>query len=400
MSDKGPIHAASGEAPVPADSVPPLVRVAAEWTWRLLILIAGFIALCLAVIELRAVVVPFALALLGAAMLSPLVDWMNRYGVPRALAVLVALIGMIGAVAGVLSFVVEQTIERFPELAAQFNDGIAAVTEWLEKGPLPFSEEIRLSSESFKDFITEHSQQLTGSAIATATVLGEAVTGLLLALFILIFLLYDGARIWEFVTRIVPSDSRRRVRLAGVAGFRSLTGFVRATVVVAAVDAIGIGVGLVVLGVPLALPLASLVFLGAFIPIVGAFVTGFVAVFIALVTKGIVTAVIVFGIIVVVMQLESHVLQPLLLGRATAIHPLAVVLAIATGIVLAGISGGLLAVPIVAILNAAFRSIFADNPIEFVGELPGADKEKPVPLAGIPAAAAADDSPDAPKKDE
>src|SRR5690606_31945568 len=120
---------------------------------------------------------------------------------------------------GVLSFVVEQTVDRFPELVAEFNAGIAAVTEWIEKGPLPFSEEIRLSSESFKDFITEHSQALTANAIATATVLGEAVTGLLLALFILIFLLYDGARIWEFVTRIVPIRSRRRVRLAGVAGF-------------------------------------------------------------------------------------------------------------------------------------------------------------------------------------
>ena len=380
MSDKASVQSTSA-----AEQVPLLVRVSAEWTWRLLVLLAGFIALCFVIIELRTVVVPFAIALLGAAMLSPLVDWMNRYGVPRGIAVAVSLIAMIGAVAGVLSFVVEQTVDRFPELAAEFNAGIASVTDWLKHTPLPFAEEIRLSGENVKDFITEHSQTLTGSAIATATVLTEALTGLLLATFILIFLLHDGSRIWEFVTRIVPSSSRRRVRLAGVTSFRSLTGFVRATVAVAAVDAIGIGVGLVVLGVPLALPLASLVFIGAFIPLVGAFVTGFVAVFIALVTKGLVTAAIVFGIIVVVMQVEGHILQPMLLGRAVAIHPLAVVLAITTGIVLAGISGGLLAVPIVAILNSAIRSLVADDPVEFVEALPGPAKDAPIPVAALPA---------------
>ncbi|MCE5288736.1 MAG: AI-2E family transporter [Nocardiaceae bacterium] len=383
MSDKASVQTTST-----ADAVPYSLRVSAEWTWRLLVLLAGFVALCFVIIELRTVVVPFAIALLGAAMLAPLVDWMNRYGVPRGIAVMVSMIGMIGAVAGVLSFVVEQTVDRFPELAAEFNAGIASVTDWLKHTPLPFAEEIRLSGENVKDFITEHSQTLTGSAIATATVLTEALTGLLLATFILIFLLYDGPRIWEFVTRIVPSPSRRRVRLAGIAGFRSLTGFVRATVAVAAVDAIGIGVGLGVLGVPLAIPLASLVFIGAFIPLVGAFVTGFVAVFIALVTKGIVTAAIVFGIIVVVMQVEGHILQPMLLGRAVAIHPLAVVLAITTGIVLAGISGGLLAVPIVAILNSAIRSLVAEDPVEFVEALPGPAKDTPIPVSEVPVAPA------------
>ncbi|CAM3943765.1 AI-2E family transporter [Smaragdicoccus niigatensis] len=383
MSDKASVQTTSA-----ADAVPHSLRVSAEWTWRLLVLLAGFIALCFMIIQLRTVVVPFAIALLGAAMLAPLVDWMNRYGVPRGIAVMVSMIGMIGAVAGVLSFVVEQTVNKFPELAAQFNAGIAGITDWLKHSHLPFSEEIRLSSENVKNFITEHSQSLTANAIATATVLTEALTGLLLATFILIFLLYDGPRIWEFVTRIVPSASRRRVRLAGIAGFRSLTGFVRATVAVAAVDAIGIGVGLGVLGVPLAIPLASLVFIGAFIPLVGAFVTGFVAVFIALVTKGIVTAAIVFGIIVVVMQVEGHILQPMLLGRAVAIHPLAVVLSITTGIVLAGISGGLLAVPIVAILNSAIRSLVSDDPVEFVEALPGPAKDTPIPVSEVPVAPA------------
>ncbi|MFD6463706.1 AI-2E family transporter, partial [Streptomyces roseolus] len=134
--------------------------------------------------------------------------------------------------------------------------------------------------------------------------------------------------------------------------------------VVAAVDAIGIGAGLAILGVPLALPLASLVFISAFVPIIGAFLAGFVAVFIALMTKGAVTALIVLGIIIAVMQLEGHVLQPLLLGRAVSIHPLAVVLAITAGVVIGGIAGGLLAVPFVAVMNTAIRSLLAGGPEE------------------------------------
>jgi predicted PurR-regulated permease PerM len=175
----------------------------------------------------------------------------------------------------------------------------------------------------------------------------------------LIFLLHGGRNIYDYLTRIVPAHTRDRVRDAGRAGFGSLIGYVRATFLVALVDAIGIGTGLAILGVPLALPLASLVFLGAFVPLIGAVLTGFLAVVVALLAKGFVYALITLGLIIAVQQLEAHVLQPVLMGRAVSIHPLAIVLAIATGAVLAGIIGALLAVPVLAFLNSAIRVLAA-----------------------------------------
>ena len=174
--------------------------------------------------------------------------------------------------------------------------------------------------------------------------------------------MYGGRNIYDFLTKIVPAHTRNRVRDAGRAGFGSLIGYVRATFLVALVDAVGIGAGLAIIGVPLALPLASLVFLGAFIPLVGAVLTGFLAVIVALLAKGFIYALIALGLIIAVQQLEAHVLQPLVMGRAVSIHPLAIVLAISTGAVLAGIIGALLAVPLVAFLNSAVRGLAAPDP--------------------------------------
>ncbi|NKS98108.1 AI-2E family transporter [Rhodococcus hoagii] len=365
-----------------AESVHPLVRVGAAWTWRLLVLFAGLLALGYVVSKLESVVIPVALALLFAAFLMPAVDNLHRRGVPRSAAVLVAVVGTIGIVGAILSFVVQQFVEGLPDLSDQFTTSVTKAQEWLTQGPLHFSEDqIRHAGDNVVKAIQSNQEALTSGALTTATVIGEIFAGAFLTLFTLVFFLYGGNQVWEFVTRIIPKNTRGRVRLAGRQGFNSLVHYTRATVAVAAVDAIGIGAGLAILGVPLALPLASLVFVGAFIPIVGAFVTGFLAVLVALVTKGLLTALIVLGIIVGIMQLEGHVLQPLLLGRAVRLHPLAVVLAITTGIVLAGIVGGLLAVPIVAFLNTAIRSLCAgdtDEAEEVYESLTGADPSIPM----------------------
>ncbi|MGW1742391.1 AI-2E family transporter [Nocardia sp. NPDC001965] len=356
--------------PSAADAVHPIVRQTAEWAWRLLVIFALIGVLAAAVRRLDTVVIPLSIAMLAAALLAPLVDWMQRRGVPRGLGVFVALLGSLGLVAGVVTFVVEQFVVGVPQLSDEFTNSIHQVQDWAINGPMHLSDEqIRNAGDATVRAIQSNQDTLTSGALTTATMIGHILTGTFLTLFILIFLLYSGDQIWHFVTRVVPTAHRERVRTAGELGFGSLVGFVRATVVVAAVDAIGIGAGLALLGVPLALPLGSLVFISAFIPIIGAFLAGFVAVFIALVTKGFVTALIVLGIIVAVMQLEGHVLQPLLLGRAVRIHPLAVVLAIAAGVVLGGIAGGLLAVPLVAVLNTAIRSLLAADPEELLGEL-------------------------------
>ncbi|KJF23817.1 AI-2E family transporter [Rhodococcus sp. ACPA4] len=362
-----------------AKSVHPGVRIAAEWSWRLIVIFAGLAVLGYVVLRLETVLIPVGLALLASALLIPFVDRMQTWGVPRSAAVVVVLLGALGIVAGIMTFVVEQFIDGLPELTDQFAASVTQIQNWLTSGPFHFSEDqIRQAGDSVVKSVQSNREELTSGALTTAAVVTEIFTGALLTFFTLIFFLYGGDQIWEFVTRIVPRDSRRRIRIAGAAGFGSLIGYVRATVAVAAADAIGIGAGLAILGVPLALPLASLVFIGAFIPIVGAFLTGFLAVLVALVTKGFLTALIVLGIIIGVMQLEAHVMQPLLLGRAVRLHPLAVVLAITAGIVLAGIVGGLLAVPIVAVLNTAIRSLLADDPDAVYAQLHVEDPETPL----------------------
>jgi predicted PurR-regulated permease PerM len=180
-------------------------------------------------------------------------------------------------------------------------------------------------------------------------------------LFTTFFFLRDGRRIWQFLVGLLPSIAREPLGAAGEASWSTLVSYVRATILVAFIDAVGIGLALAGLRVQLAFPLAALVFLGAFIPIVGATVSGAVAVLVALVTKDWVTALLVLAAVVLVQQLEGHILQPLIMGRAVAIHPLAVILAIATGLLLAGIMGALIAVPLVAILNTAIRRLVSHH---------------------------------------
>jgi predicted PurR-regulated permease PerM len=253
-------------------------------------------------------------------------------------------------------------------------------TNWLIDGPAHLSrEQIDKAGDTAAAALRDNQERLTSGALSTAATLTEIVTGALLTLFTLIFLLSGGRGIYAYLTKIVPAGSRDRVRDAGRAGFGSLIGYVRATFLVALVDAVGIGAGLAILGVPLALPLASLVFLGAFVPLIGAVLTGFVAVVVALLAKGFIYALITLGLIFAVQQLESHVLQPLLMGRAVSIHPLAIVLAIAAGAVSAGIIGALLSVPLLAFLNSAIRVLVAPAEPD-----PAADGGS---TAGLPAAA-------------
>jgi putative heme transporter len=345
------------------ESVTPLVRKTAAWAWRLLVIFAAIVAVLWAAKELEIIVVPVALATLLAALLLPVVDFLDRRGAPRGGAVALVLLGGIAVVGGILAFVITQFIEGAPALVEQVSTSIKGVGDWLTQGPLHVNQEqIDNARKSAIEALQNNQEKLTSGAVSTAATLTEIVTGALLVLFTLIFVLHGGRNIYGFVTKVFPENVRERVRDAGRAGFRSLVGYVRATFLVALVDAVGIGTGLAIMGVPLALPLASLVFLGAFIPLVGAVIAGFFAVIVALIAKGWIYALITLGLIIAVQQLEGHVLQPLVMGRAVSIHPLAVVLAIAGGGVLAGIVGALLAVPTVAFLNSAVRVLLARDP--------------------------------------
>jgi predicted PurR-regulated permease PerM len=352
------------------DSVEPLVRKTAAWAWRLLVIVLCMVVLLWVVRRLEVIVVPIALATMVTALLLHSVDWLAKHRVPRGGAVALVLLGGIAVFGGIMTFVVSQFISGLPSLTEQVTNSIDSLRRWLIHGPLHLSrEQIDSAGDTAIKTLRDNQEKLTSGALSTAATLTEIITGALLMLFTLIFLLYGGRNIYEYITKIVPLHARERVRDAGRAGFGSLIGYARATFLVALVDAVGIGTGLAIMGVPLALPLASLVFLGAFVPLVGAVLTGFLAVVVALLAKGFVYALIALGLIIAVQQLEAHVLQPLVMGRAVSIHPLAIVLAISAGAVLAGIVGALLAVPLVAFLNSSIRVLVADDPEEEAEEL-------------------------------
>jgi len=368
------------------ESVTPLVRRAAAWSWRLLVILAAAVVVLEVMRRFGLVVVPVALALMLTAMLLPAVDFLDRYGAARGGAVAFVVVLGLTAVVGILGFVISQFVDGLPSLVTQVTHSIDTLRNWLINGPIQLShDQINRSGDAIIQSLNDHQAQLTSGALSTAGTVAELLTGALLTLFTLIFLLLGGRNIWQFVTQLVPTADRARVRAAGAAGFHSLAGYARATFLVALVDAVGIGTGLAIMGIPLALPLASLVFLGAFVPVVGAVISGLLAVLVALLAKGFIFAAITLGLVIAVMQLEAHVLQPFVMGRAVSIHPLAVVLGIAAGSVIAGIVGALLAIPVIAFMNTFVRVVMASDPAE--------RREELVDEAG-PMVAAEADSPD------
>ncbi|HEY0814423.1 MAG TPA: AI-2E family transporter [Pseudonocardia sp.] len=340
------------------DSVPRGLRVAAALGWRLLVVAVSLWVLGQIIAYLSGIFIPVAIALLLAALLSPAVKRLTDWRVPRGLATAMVLVGGLAALGVLMTFVVRTIVGGVPQLGASINQSIGELTSWLANGPLHVSAtQLQAVQQQVQSFLQQNVAGITAATLTTAATVGELLTELLLVVFTLIFFLQDGGGIWGFLTKAVPGRIRARVDVAGRRGLAALVHYVRATAIVAAVDAIVIGIGLAILRVPLAVPLATLVFLGAFIPIIGAVATGGLSVVVALVAVGPVTSLIVLGVIIGVMQLESHILQPLLLGRAVALHPLAVVLSIGAGLYVWGIAGALLAVPLLAVLNAGIRSL-------------------------------------------
>ena len=342
------------------DGIPRGVRIAGAWAWRIILFVAAGYLLLRLIGVLRVVVIPVVVALLLAALFEPAAAALRRRGVNRSLAGGAVLVGGLLVVGGGLGLIVRTFVAQFDDLSAQVTQGVDEVQTWLSRGPLHLSQaQLSDGIERLQQAVTNNQGALTSGALSTAVTLGEMLAGFFVVLFTLFFFLRDGGQIWQFLCRPLPGPARAPIARAGHYSWHTLVSYVRATVLVAFVDAVGIGVGLAVLGVPLALPLAALVFLGAFIPVIGATLSGAVAVLVALVTVGPVKALIVLAIVIAVQQLEGHVLQPLIMGRAVALHPLAVIVAIAIGVVAAGIVGGLVAVPLLAVANTAVRYLAA-----------------------------------------
>jgi predicted PurR-regulated permease PerM len=348
--------------------VPYGVDLAAAWSWRFLVM-AGTLAVILSVLKFFLVVVlPLVIALLISALVTPVVSRLQRLGLPRkAAAALVVVLG-IGIIALLVTFVSNQVSNGVSDLSTQVTSGLGQIRTWLMNGPLHVTDsQITSALAQAQDKIQQSSNDAVAAATELGTAVGHIVAGAFIVLFATYFFLADGPLIWAWLVRLFPRAGRVRADSSGRVAWRSLTQFVRATVVVAATDAIGVMIGAAVLGVPFVSAIGVLVFLGSFIPMIGAFISGSVAVLVALVTQGPVTALIMFGVVVLVQQLEAHVLQPFLMGRFVSVHPLGVIVAIALGVLVAGISGALIAVPLAASLNAVVQHLAADTA---VGETP------------------------------
>src|SRR3954452_4830754 len=333
------------------DLVPVGLRASAAWTWRVVVVAGGIYLLLLLLAQFKVLVVPVLVALLVVALIKPLADLgVRRLGLAPALAAILTILVVLLVLVGLIGLVGQQVATGFPDLQQQSGQGIQDVRNWLADGPLHVSgAQLNTWIDQAQQSMSSNSSRLVSGALGVASTAADVGSGLFIALFSTFFFLSGGSRIWDFVVGLFPRGARPRVQGAAVRAWATLTAYVRATVIVAAVDAIGIGLGAAILGVPLAVPIAVLVFLGSFVPIVGALVTGVVAVLVALVSKGFVVAVIMLAVVIAVQQLEAHVLQPFLLGRAVEVHPLAVILAIGAGVLVAGIVGALFAVPLVAV---------------------------------------------------
>ncbi len=328
------------------------VRVAAEASWRLLILAAAIWVLAKVITSIQLVVLAFVAALLITALLQPTVAWLKRRGVPRGLATALTFIAGFVIMGLVGWFVVWQVQDNIDSVSSRIQEGITELKGWLLKSPFHVTEDqINHIAKNLQDAVGANTQAITSAGLEGVTVVLEVLTGILLAMFTTLFLLYDGRRIWNWVLRLVPSAAREGVAGAGPRAWRTLTAYVRGTVIVALIDAIFIGIGIYFLDVPLAVPLAVFIFLFAFIPLVGAVVSGALACVVALVTQGVFAALMVLAVVLAVQQIEGHILQPFILGRAVRVHPLAVILSVAAGGLVAGIGGAVVAVPLVAVTN-------------------------------------------------
>jgi predicted PurR-regulated permease PerM len=331
--------------------VPRGIQVAAAWSWRLIVIAAMVYGLGWIARYLSEVLVPVAVAILVTALLQPVANRLRKWRLPRGAATAVTVLGGLALIAGVLALITTQIVSQSASLSGNVVSGFNQLVDWLESGPLnldPGWFDVGTWGDRLQSFLADSRDTIASYAADISAGVGHFFAGLAIMLFSLFYFLYDGRGIWAFLLKLFPIQARERVDGAARQGWGSLSSFVRATILVAFVDAIGVLIAALIIGVPLAPALAALVFLGAFVPIVGALVAGFVAVLVALVALGWVQALIMLGAIILVQQVEGHVLQPFLMGRAVKLHPLAVIIGIAAGVIVGGIVGALIAVPILA----------------------------------------------------
>ena len=321
---------------------------------QILVVIALVSVVVLALVQVKLVIIPVLIALILAAALSPVVSWLRRHNVSAMLATWITLLGGALVFGGIITLIVLAVRNQWNKLAVAASEGLDELQAFLVQGPIPIDQEqIDAVRDAAVDFLT--SSQFGIGAIAGVSAVAGVITGILLVSVILFFFLKDGDRIWSFFLRPFAGEVLERVRRVGHTAPRVLGAYVRGTSIIALVDAVAIGAGLAILQVPLALPLAVIVFLGAFIPLIGATLAGVLAALVALVANGPIVALIVLIIVIAVNQLEGDLLQPVVMAQSLKLHPLVILVALTIGTILGGITGAVLSVPITAVAWAIVK---------------------------------------------
>jgi predicted PurR-regulated permease PerM len=368
--------------------VPSLLKDTAGWTWRILVIVFALVELIRFMDRLYFIVLPFFAAIFASSLGYPIVSWFVRRGFPRALATWVTVLLAAVVFGGVAIFVVNRAVTQYPDLVTQVQAAVTKFRHFLTVDLHIKSSSTASLEKTITDYLQKHQSAVASGALSGIATVVETLGGVVLWFFMTFFMLYDGHNIWNWFANLFPAGSRHRVHAAGEQAWDRLGGFVRGTFIIAVFHGIVVAIALSIMGVPLVAPLALLVFMGSFLPIVGAFLFGGLAVAITFVTQGWVLGVVLVGILIIDNQIEAHVFQPFLVGRYVELHPLAVAVAIAGGGVLEGVYGAVLAVPVVAVCFAVIKSLTSDGKPLADAEAPGIESfggDPPAPRKRAPA---------------
>lgn len=331
-----------------------------DLSWRLLVVVLAIALIGFVLWEIRLVVLPLIIAVLLSTLLHPLAQRLRRRGVPNLLASVLVFLGGVGLLAGAVYLVVPSVIDELTDLVTSVQAGIGELGDLLES-PLGLSQvEAQQTIREAEERLADSLDAIASGVLSGALLVGEVLVGIAIVLVLLFFFVKDGPLIWAWVTRLFGERGQPTAQRVGEASWTALSQYVRGIGFVATFDAIFIGVALAIIGVPLVIPLAVLTFVAAFVPYVGAFTAGAVAALVALVSNGVVAALLVVLAVLIVQATEGNILYPLVVGRTTHLHPVGILLAVTTGGVVAGIIGAVVAVPIMAVVNAAVPIIRSD----------------------------------------
>lgn len=374
--------------------MPPLLRDLAGWTWRILVLILAGLTIIKFFDRMTFVVLPFFAALLATALAYPLVRWLRAHGFNRGAATGVTVLLAAAVFGGISIFVVNRAITDYPDLVAQSKTAVNNFQHFLIHTLHVKASSTNNATKTINDYLDAHSSSIAANALTGIQTVAEGLAAFVLWVFMTFFLLYDGDRIWAWLVSMFPASAHDRVNGAGDQAWDRLAGFVRGTFIIAVIHAVVTAIALAILGVPLVAPLALIVFIGSFLPIIGSIGVGVLTVGLTLVTQGTVAGIVLAGVLIADNQVDAHVLQPFLVGRYVRLHPLAVAMAIAGGGVLEGIPGAILAIPFVAVIYAVLRYL-ATGEDQTRGGSPAPPEPEPPPDGDIPG-----EDPDAPTAEE